>query len=194
MSLADARFGRAIFDLPYQHHRELRVRAFLTYFKAPFPETATPVQLLSELAVIEGQFSDTEKGAISPWLGGAGLLSDFGPTLRKAQALGKRVSITSDQSPTPISRSDPSKHRVVPLVEQQECSICLITLAGIAFPRRTITPKCRHGSFTCLKCLRQCLRVQINEVPSDHIACPECPAVLAFERVKEFASLEAFRK
>jgi hypothetical protein len=194
MSLTDTRFSRAVFDLPYQQHRELRVKAFLAHFKAPFPETATPVQLLSQLAVIENKFSETEKGVISPWLGGAGLLSDFGPTLRKAQALGKRVSTASDTSSTPKSRSVPLKLRIVPISEEQECSVCLTTLDGVAFPRRTVTPKCRHNSFTCLKCLRQCLRVQINEMPSNHIACPECPAVLTFARVKEFASSEAFKK
>lgn len=188
MSVVEPSPQRSVFDIPYRQHRELRVRAFLAHFNAASPPTSTPVQLLSQLSSIEDQFSDAEKRALSPWLGGAGLLSDFTPILRKANSLGKRVATTA-----PVAHQAPSSQRIVQVSEAQECSVCLTELPGVAFPRHAVTPKCRHGSHTCRECLKQCLQVQVGQKPWNRITCPECPAVLNFHRMKEFAPPEAFK-
>lgn len=190
-SLPRPQFPAAIFGLPHAEHRHLRIKAFLSHYNVPFARTSTRVQLLRLLLAVEGQFSDRERGFIASWLQGAGLLSDLRlTTLPKAGVVNRRVILPTTLSLVVVELPE---HGIVQLSASQECNVCLATLDGHAFPRRRVTSTCRHGSFTCLECLKQALDIQIRENLSDRVACPECPAILEYQRVKEFASPETFK-
>lgn len=179
-----------IFGLAPSQHRVSRVKELFAHYGILAIGQTTRTQLLRQLIAVEGQFTDRERQLIASWLQGGGLLSDLKPTLRKANALTKRILIDEDSyALTDMS----SEEQIVPLSAQQECSVCLVLLTGDAFPQRAITRSCRHGSFTCLDCLKQSLNIQIREKPLDHVTCPECPAVVSYQRVKDFASPEAFK-
>jgi hypothetical protein len=179
-----------IFGLPHAEHRHLRIKAFLAHYNVLFARAVSRVQLLRLLFAVEDQFSDRERRIICSWLQGAGLLSDLRLSLRKAGVVDRRVALPTASLLVVV---EPSDQRTVPLSASQECNVCLTTLDGSAFPRRRVSSSCRHSSFTCLKCLKQTLDIQIRENSSDRVACPECPAVLEYQRIKEFASPEAFK-
>lgn len=182
-----AELPNTIFGLTSSQQRVLRIKELLSYYKVPFSKSATKVQLLRHLATLEDQFSDREQRYLSAWLRGGGLLSDLKATLRKAQALTKNITVVMESSLL-------ARELIVPLSGEQECSVCLTTFTGDAFPRKRISTSCKHGSFTCLACLKQSLEIQVQENPWDHITCPECPAMIAYQGVKEFASPQAFER
>jgi len=187
MSQPNTGLPNTIFGLPALQLRLLRVKEFLTHYRISFHKLTPRIQLLRYLSAVEDEFSDQERLIISPWFRGAGLLSDLRPTLQKAQALTKALNMerASQISVLPY---------IVPLSSEQECRVCLITLPGDAFPQKRVTPRCRHDSFTCLECLTQSLDIQIQKMPWDHISCPECPATISYNRVKEFASPVSFKR
>lgn len=74
------------------------------------------------------------------------------------------------------------------------CTVCLSLLPRESFPPKKLTPACGHEQRTCIECLAGSLDFQIEQLPWDHVSCPECALALPYETVKNFAKPESFAR
>ena len=160
---------RTIFGLEHHQHRAYRVADILAHSKAKVNKKAKKVKLLSHLAAQERTlFSHEERERISAWF---------------------RTPIWNLQ-PKPLL----DRILVDAPFKSIECSVCMTSFPRYYFPRQSLAPECDHEPSVCITCIAQSLEHQIEEMPWDQIACPECPEALAFDVVKQFSTEESFRR
>lgn len=73
-----------------------------------------------------------------------------------------------------------------------ECCVCFSSFPQHHFT--TISLMCDHEPAVCDDCISQSVNTQVLDVAWDKIKCPECPAPLRHQDVKEWASEELFEK
>lgn len=158
-----------IFGLSYAQHRVYRVIEFLAYCKAHFMRKSRKAKLLYHVAALEKTFFTPDEGdEISVWFSSGKGITELKAIIR--EKIEGAYFLT------------------------EECSICMLLLPAYQFPQRPLAVTCRHVPAACLACLAQSLEGQIEELPWDHVACPECPSRLTFDVVKRFSSAEAFER
>lgn len=73
-----------------------------------------------------------------------------------------------------------------------KCKVCLQDKEAPAdFPARPLSATCssQHGGpKTCTQCVRQTVQAYLRFKPYNQISCPECPGILNYETVMEYAS------
>jgi hypothetical protein len=76
----------------------------------------------------------------------------------------------------------------------KECEVCMDSREEENFPQQGITALCSHEVAVCNNCLTRSIDTQIPEEEWDQIVCPQCDETLTYEAVKQWASLEAFKR
>lgn len=155
-----------IFGLEYHQHRVLTLVEFLLSTKALVDKKSRKSILLSHVAAQEKTlFTSDEREQIVAWFRDAS----------GSPAITKIIS--------PIL----GDHRFTMF----ECSVCMILLPSYFFPPGKLAQDCDHNSSACVGCLSQSLDRDIKGKPCDQVACPECPAKLDLDTIKQFATAES---
>ena len=76
----------------------------------------------------------------------------------------------------------------------KECTICLVSQRGSAFPQETPTPECQHGIEVCTECLKFYISSAMAQKGWDRIDCPTCVQHLEYSDVKASAARDTFDK
>ncbi|KAH0559686.1 hypothetical protein GP486_003797 [Trichoglossum hirsutum] len=84
--------------------------------------------------------------------------------------------------------------RTIKLKQDQECVVCTETLKGTDFPQTRITGTCTHEPATCLGCIAEHIRVQLDSRTWGQLSCPECPEPMVYVDVRRYATEETFQR
>lgn len=76
----------------------------------------------------------------------------------------------------------------------QQCPICASTRSMTHFPTRSPTSACTHEALVCRRCLRRWLEAQFETKAWNELNCPQCPSILEYRDIREFASKNMFRR
>ncbi|KAM0261324.1 hypothetical protein ACHAQJ_002355 [Trichoderma viride] len=68
-----------------------------------------------------------------------------------------------------------------------ECVVCIVYKAPKDFPTSPITRQCTHFPSTCLECMEDTVRSELERKQWEAIACPECSSVLEYQDIQRFA-------
>ena len=79
------------------------------------------------------------------------------------------------------------------LTTKQDCVICTETLPLSQFPEAGVTESCSHESNTCLECVNRHIQSQLESRMWDQLKCPECPAILRYADIREYATEATFQ-
>jgi hypothetical protein len=83
---------------------------------------------------------------------------------------------------------------MIKLRQDQECVVCTETIKGSGFPQTRITGTCTHEPTTCLGCVAEHIRVQLDSRTWGQLSCPECPEPMAYVDVRRYATEEIFQR
>ncbi|KAI0533999.1 hypothetical protein GGR58DRAFT_516494 [Xylaria digitata] len=75
-----------------------------------------------------------------------------------------------------------------------ECTSCFEVKPSQDFPRTTLTPRCQHTATLCLACVALFLESQSRNGLMDQLSCPECPELLAYDAIEDYATAELFER
>jgi hypothetical protein len=174
---------RRVFGLKCSQHRCFQMRPILRYYNKRAGQKTDKEKQIESLVSLEKNLPDPEAEAIRQWLATNPGHEDYTALYRALNSLrwnrgeaGEREQILED---APILK---------------ECEVCMDSWELENFPPQEITASCSHEVAVCNDCLTRSVDTQIPEVEWDHIVCPQCDETLTYEAVKQWASLEAFRR
>ncbi|ORY60166.1 uncharacterized protein BCR38DRAFT_55222 [Pseudomassariella vexata] len=112
-----------------------------------------------------------------------------GKWLTKRSRIGLGAMVDFELSHSVEGRFLEEEAWLVPSTET--CIVCSEDKRASEMPRR-VTEACEHEAQTCKDCVSQWIVSSLDTVTWDRLRCPECPKLLRFEDVRQFASPEVF--
>ncbi|KAH6667617.1 hypothetical protein B0J14DRAFT_489716 [Halenospora varia] len=185
-----------IFGRTCSQHRKQTISQVLNHFRVQSRRSETKVVLLGKLAALQERASEANSRVIEAFFeprNGEPYFEVFAMSYQLRHGGEDEEEVEEDDEG---EEENAFPDDMMEIDEQQpntkECTICAEYVDNDQFRNLGCTPRCTHEMTFCNGCLTQTIDAQIESLPWDRIHCPECPALMTFQFVKEVASPEAF--